>query len=121
MLAARCFEAVSATLGPRATALGDRVWVLPVNGLDGLAAAVQEATRELVPVTGRRRFRGHVTLARARRPGSLAGLPSADVGGDWIVDEMTLVCSHLHPHGARYEVIGEWPLGKEGRVGCQGG
>jgi len=114
-------DAVTATLGPRPTALGDRVWVLPVDGLDGLAAGVLEATRERVPVTGRRRFRGHVTLARARRPGSLAGLPPAEVGGAWTVDTITLVCSHLHPDGARYEIIGTWPLRKEDRVGGQGG
>jgi RNA 2',3'-cyclic 3'-phosphodiesterase len=114
-------EAVTATLGPRPTALGDRVWVLPANGLDGLAAAVREATRELVPVTGRRPFRGHVTLARTRRPGSLAGLPPAEVAGAWTVDSMTLVSSRLHPDGARYEVIGSWPLRKGDRVGRLGG
>jgi RNA 2',3'-cyclic 3'-phosphodiesterase len=112
---------VTATLGPGPRALGDRVWVLPVNGLDGLATAVQEATRELVPVTGRRPFRGHVTLARARRPGSFSGLPLAEVGGAWIVDTLTLVGSHLHPDGARYEVIGTWALDKDDRVGRQGG
>jgi RNA 2',3'-cyclic 3'-phosphodiesterase len=114
-------EAATANLGPRPTALNDRVWALPVGGLEGLATAVQEATCELVPVTGKQRFRGHVTLARARRPGSLAGLPAAEVGGDWTVDTMTLVSSQLHPHGARYEVVARWALGKEGRVGDHGG
>jgi 2'-5' RNA ligase len=113
-------QAVTAALGPRPTALNERVWVLPVEGLDGLAGAVQEATREVVPVTGRRRFRGHVTLARARQPESLARLPAAEVRGDWTVDAFTLVCSELHPHGARYEVMARWPLGKGGRVGDQG-
>jgi RNA 2',3'-cyclic 3'-phosphodiesterase len=115
--AASGLEAVTATLGPHPTALSDHVWVVPVGGLDGLAAAVEEATSGLVPVTGRRRFRGHVTLARARRPGSLAGLPVVKLDGSWEVDAITLVCSHLHPEGARYEVLERWPLGKAGRVG----
>jgi 2'-5' RNA ligase len=106
---------LTATLGPRATSLGDRVWVLPVHGLDGLAAEVEEATAELVPVTSRRRFRGHVTLARARRPGLLIGLPTAEISGTWTVDALTLVSSHLRPDGARYDVIERWPLAKGGR------
>jgi 2'-5' RNA ligase len=110
------FPPLTASLGPRPTALGDRVWVVPVHGLARLAAAVEEATADLVPVTSRRPFRGHVTLARARRPGSLVGLPAAEMGGTWSVDALTLVSSHLHPDGARYEVIERWPLGKGGRV-----
>jgi RNA 2',3'-cyclic 3'-phosphodiesterase len=106
---------LTATLGPAPTALGDRVWVLPVHGLDGLAADVEEATAELVPPTGRRRFRGHLTLARARRPASLIGLSTAEIGGTWTVDALTLVASHLRPDGARYEVIERWPLAKGGR------
>jgi RNA 2',3'-cyclic 3'-phosphodiesterase len=106
---------LTATLGPRPTALGDRVWVLPVHGLDRLAADVEQATAELVPSTSRRRFRGHLTLARARRPGSLIGLPTAEIGGTWNVDALTLVASHLHPDGARYEIIERWPLEKGGR------
>jgi 2'-5' RNA ligase len=106
---------VTARLGPLPTTLGDRIWVLPVHGLDGLAAAVEEATAELVPPTSRRRFRGHLTLARARHPGSLVGLLSAEIGGAWTVDALTLVASHLHPDGARYEVIERWPLAKGGR------
>jgi 2'-5' RNA ligase len=106
---------LTATLGSRAAALGHRVWVLPVHGLDGLAGEVEEATAELVPLTSRHRFRGHLTLARARRPGSLTGLPTAEIGGTWTVDALTLVASHLHPDGARYEVIERWPLAKGGR------
>jgi RNA 2',3'-cyclic 3'-phosphodiesterase len=114
--AATGLENVTATLGPHPTALSDHVWVLPVSGLDGLAADVEEATRELVPVTGRRHFRGHVTLARARRPRSFDGLPTTDVSGSWAVDALTLVRSRLHQDGARYEVIERWPLGKQGRA-----
>jgi RNA 2',3'-cyclic 3'-phosphodiesterase len=114
-------ENVTATLGPHPIALNDHVWVLPVSGLDGLAATVEDATRELIPVTGRRRFRGHVTLARARRPASFDGLAATDVSGSWTVDALTLVRSHLHQAGARYEVIERWPLGKQGRARRFGG
>ena len=115
------FEGVTATLGPRPVVLGGRVWVLPVSGLDGLASAVLEATSAAVPDTGRRPFRGHVTLARAKRPGALTGLPDVDVGGEWTVDAVTLVCSHLHRDGARYEIVDRWTLGKAGRAGGKDG
>jgi len=115
------FEDVTATLGPRPAVLGGRVWVLPVSGLDGLAAAVLEATSAAVPETGRRPFRGHVTLARARRPGALTSLPDVEVRGEWTVDAVTLVCSHLHRDGARYEIVDRWSLGKGGRVGGRDG
>jgi RNA 2',3'-cyclic 3'-phosphodiesterase len=115
------FEDVTATLGPRPVVLGGRVWVLPVSGLDSLAAAVLEATSAAVPETGRRPFRGHVTLARARQPGALTGLPGVEVRGEWTVDALTLVCSHLHRDGARHEVVDRWSLGKPGRVGGRDG
>jgi RNA 2',3'-cyclic 3'-phosphodiesterase len=115
------FPPPAATLGPNPTALGDRVWAVPVDGLDGLATAVEEATSDLAPPASRRRFHGHLTLARGKRPGSLAGLPAAEVGGTWTVDVLTLVSSHLHPDGARYEVLERWPLGKGDRVAGQAG
>ena len=45
----------------------------------------------------------------------MIGLPTAEIGGTWTVDELTLVASHLRPDGARYEVIERWPLAKGGR------
>jgi 2'-5' RNA ligase len=105
-------DVVGARIGPRAYVLGDRVWVLPVRGVEQLASAVEGATSAISPVeAGRRRFRGHLTLARGRDPESLVGLPAHEVVGGWMVDEMTLVRSDLQPEGARYEVIGRWSLG----------
>ncbi|HUJ65784.1 MAG TPA: 2'-5' RNA ligase family protein [Acidimicrobiales bacterium] len=115
------FEGVTASLGPRPAVLGGCVWVLPVSGLDSLASAVLEATSAAVPDTGGRPFRGHVTLARARRPGGLTGLPAVEVSGEWTVDAVTLVCSHLRRGGARYEVVDRWTLGKAGRAGAKDG
>ncbi len=115
--------AASAAARPRP--LGDRVWVLPVTGLDGLAAAVVAATRSVVPLgpPDRRRFEGHLTLARSRRPGGLAGLgalPWPDLGGPWPVGEITLVASLLHSDGARYRIESRWPLGPPTRESPSG-
>lgn len=102
---------VRALAGPRPRGLGGRVWVLPVAGLDGLAAAVVTATSGVVPMEEPPRpFRGHLTLARTRRPGSLSGLPAPAVESRWDVRELTLVRSELRPTGARYEVVERWPL-----------
>jgi 2'-5' RNA ligase len=40
--------------------------------------------------------------SKGRVPTELAGVP---VEAEWAVDEVTLVASHLHPHGARYEIL----------------
>ncbi len=104
--------AVPAALGARPRKLGDRVWILPVDGLDVLASAIQEATSDIGQrAPAGQRFRGHLTLARGRRPECLSDLPTRDFAGVWTVSELTLVRSELHPDGARYEVIGRWPLG----------
>ena len=88
-----------ATMGPATTRLGRQLLAVPVAGLDALAAAV------LWPADDRP-FRGHLTLARARRGASiprwLAGVPLA---GEWSVDRVTLVRSRLDPGGARYEIV----------------
>lgn len=102
---------VRAEAGPGPRRLGPGVWVLPVAGLDDLAAQVQAATEEIGPPPGGRPFHGHLTLARARTPAALAGLPRPDVASTWTVEELTLVRSDLHAAGARYEVVGRWQLG----------
>ena len=104
-----------ASVAARARALGDRVWVLPVTGLDNLATAVATATSQVVAPAGpdRRRFRGHLTLARARRPGGLSGLGALawpDLSDTWPVREITLVSSLLHRGGARYRIEGRLEL-----------
>jgi 2'-5' RNA ligase len=101
--------APEATAGPGPRALGP-AWVLPVAGLDHLAEAIGAATRHLGQPPPDRDYRGHLTLARARHRRLLRDLPVAAVAGVWRVTEVTLVRSHLGSGGARYDVIGTWPL-----------
>ena len=114
---------VVASAGPAPEALGRGVWMLPVAGLDGLAEAVGEAVdgpavdagaavRPEEPGAGGRpgRFRGHLTLARAKKPSLLRDLPVPPLRSSWEVQEVTLVNSTLHPAGARYDVVDRWGL-----------
>jgi 2'-5' RNA ligase len=103
--------APEATAGSYPRPLGP-VWVLPVSGLGHLAESVAAATRDLGQPPGQRRYRGHLTLARARHRNLLRGLPQTPVAAVWTVTELTLVRSHLGSKGARYEVVGRWPLGE---------
>jgi 2'-5' RNA ligase len=103
---------VEAVLGPAVTALGPGVVCVPVAGLDEVAAAVVAATAPFGGPPEERRFRGHLTLARVRRGGTPARrLAGAPVAGSWTVTSAEVVRSHLHPAGARYEVVATAPLG----------
>jgi 2'-5' RNA ligase len=117
---ARATAPVQAGAGPGPRRLGPSVWVLPVAGLESLAESVADATREFGDPPPGRRFRGHITLARSRHPGALAGLPAVLVSDPWLVGEVTLVSSDLRPDGARYEVVGRWTLGAGAGGGQRG-
>ncbi len=105
--ASRC----TAVLGPGPQRLGSSVLVVPVAGLEALAAAVEAAMDGIGPPPGHP-YRGHLTLARAGK-GALPRL-DAPVAAQWEVDRVTLVESQLHPAGARYETIHERPLSPGG-------
>ena len=98
-----------ARLGPATALLGQSVLMVPVGGVDGLAGAVAAATVDLGGLPEDRPFTGHLTLARARGrvPVGGAGRP---VGGAFPVAEVCLVQSETLSKGARYEVLGRWPL-----------
>ncbi len=101
--------AATAVLGPAFDLLGERSLITPVAGIDDLAAVVQQAVRGLGTERERRRFRGHITvarLARKARPHRSAGRPF-DASFD--VDEVALVASTLTDAGAVYETVGAWP------------
>ncbi len=65
-LDAATFPAARARLGPAVDVLAERALVVPVDGLDAMAAAVTKATRRIGDLP-RKRFTGHVTLARVKR------------------------------------------------------
>lgn len=98
-----------ASCGPSPFRLSPRVWALPVDGLDALAAAVGAATAGLEEEDGRR-FRGHLTLARARVPAALGGLPASAVHCAWEVEEVLVVESRLGSGGARHTVLAQCAL-----------
>ncbi len=101
-------KACQVELGPRPQALSRSVLVVPVTGLDDLAAAAEQATAGIGRPPELRRYRGHLTLARATN-GALPRL-DVDVSARWRVDEVALVESHFHPAGMRYETLHTWPL-----------
>src|SRR5690606_27454237 len=67
-----------ARLGPAVDRLDARQVVVPVAGVDSLAATVRGATREIGGID-RRPFRGHLTVARTKRDARTApvGVPVA--------------------------------------------
>ena len=93
------------------------LWV----GLDDpaglLAALAQDLEASLVPLgfeAEKRAFTPHLTLARFKPPASIAGVLSEVPGvaeSSFEVGHLALYRSHLHPKGARYEVLGTIPLG----------
>lgn len=101
--------ACEAVLGPRVGRLGRNVLIVPVGGLDDVAAEVARATRDLGKPPEDRPFLGHLTLARLRNV-KACGLTDATVMARWMVTTVALVESHLHPKGARYEVRHEVAL-----------
>lgn len=99
-----------AVLGPVVDLLSDHSVVVPVDGLGEWAAAVNRATRGLGDSPIRRRFVGHVTLARLsgsvrRGRGRSPELLGTPVTARFPARGFDLVVSHLDPAGARYEPI----------------
>jgi RNA 2',3'-cyclic 3'-phosphodiesterase len=102
--------AARARIGPGVDVLDQRALVLPVHGLDDLARAVVERTRHLGQPP-RKRFVGHVTLARLKPRTQMPRAIGALFTAEFDVEEIALVQSRLHPDGARYEILRTWPCG----------
>ena len=100
----------TATLGPVVQRLGRGLVVVPVAGLDLLAAAVADVTSDIGQPIGDRGFRGHVTLARFR-PSARCPLAGTPVYATAAIDEIVLAQSLLSTSGARYEPVGRWSTG----------
>jgi RNA 2',3'-cyclic 3'-phosphodiesterase len=84
---------------------------------DGRLASLAGDVRRALGVTGSA-FRGHVTLARARRePVSVRELVDrASPEGTLVVDHLALMRSHLGGGPARYEALADVELGVTSRV-----
>ncbi|MBI4934300.1 MAG: RNA 2',3'-cyclic phosphodiesterase [Actinobacteria bacterium] len=97
-------------LGPGVDVLSDRALVVPAHGLDHLADAVRDATAN-IGQPARRRFVGHVTLARLKPNADMPRALGAFVQAEFDVHEIALVQSRLEAEGARYSTIHTWPVG----------
>ena len=104
--------AVEAALGPAVGRFGNRVLQVPVSGLAEVAEHVVTATASIGRPAEDREFSAHLTLARVAKGArvDLARLAGEPVAARWTVAEVCLVESHLAPTGARYEVVGSFPL-----------
>lgn len=101
---------VTAVAGPALRTLGQPVLCLPIAGVDEVAATVAEATAGFGEPGEDRPFRGHLTIARAARGVDPRPPVPVPFVASWPVSEVTLVSSTLRPDGARYQVIGRYPL-----------
>jgi RNA 2',3'-cyclic 3'-phosphodiesterase len=98
-----------ARLGPGVDVLNGRAVVIPVAGLDELARSVERATKHLGEPP-RKRFVGHLTLARWARGARMPEVLGAPFADEFTVSEIALVLSRLEPTGARYETVATWSL-----------
>jgi 2'-5' RNA ligase len=103
--------ATVATAGPAVERLGPSILCLPVAGLDELAACVVEATASVGTPPDGRPFRGHITLARAKRGVTVGPLAGETFNAAWPVDEVTLVASDTRPDRAHYTLLERYPVG----------
>jgi 2'-5' RNA ligase len=101
--------AASAVLGPAFDLLGERSLITPVSGLDDLAAVVQQAVRGLGTQRERKRFQGHITVARLARHARPVRSAGRRFEASFEVEEVALVASTLTDTGAIYETVASWP------------
>lgn len=99
-----------ARLGPAVDVIAERALVVPVAGLDSLAATVTERTGKIGEPPPKS-FRGHLTLARVKPHVAMPRALGALISAEFEVDEVALVHSRLHRDGARYETIESWQVG----------
>jgi 2'-5' RNA ligase len=100
----------TARLGPAVDVLAERALVVPVSGLEDLAATVWERTRRIGEPPPRR-FLGHLTVARLKPHAHMPRALGAAISAQFDVGEIALVQSRLDPQGARYDTLERWPLG----------
>jgi RNA 2',3'-cyclic 3'-phosphodiesterase len=98
---------VMAALGPAVAWFpGRRILQVPVDGLDSLAGAVEQATASWGDPPEEQGFQGHVTLARVRGTGrGPAALAGTELHARWRVPAISLMSSTLGPGGSGYEAL----------------
>lgn len=101
----------TARLGPGVDVLFNRMLVVPVAGVDELAGEVERCTAS-IGEPPRKRFVGHLTLARVMPHAPMPRALGALVTAEFPVEEVALVQSRLRPGGARYDTLETWPLAR---------
>ena len=105
-LAAADLPAARATLGPRAKRLGRGVLMIPVQGLDDLAAAVDAAISQVGLPPPDHPFTGHLTVARFKRRPPSGYRPALET--PFAVHEIALVRTE---RSGSYTNVGHYGLG----------
>lgn len=100
-------------LGPAVDVLAERALVVPADGLDDTAAEVARCTAD-IGERSRRRFNGHLTIARVKPYAHMPKALGAMVSAEFLLTEVALVQSRLDPAGARYETMASWPVSRGG-------
>ncbi|CAB4363627.1 MAG: RNA 2',3'-cyclic phosphodiesterase [Actinobacteria bacterium] len=103
------FPATHVSLGPAVDVHFDRALVVPASGLEDLAHVVNECTKG-IGEPPRKRFVGHLTIARVQRDVPMPRVLGAYVRAEFLVREIVLVQSWLEPQGARYATLETWPV-----------
>ncbi len=104
------FEPTTVELGPAVDVGNERVLFVPATGADALAAEVAQVTRDLGDEPLRKRFLGHVTIARVKKRANMPRALGEMITAAWEPSEVALVESRLHPDGARYDTLQTWPI-----------
>jgi 2'-5' RNA ligase len=106
--------AVEATLGPAVSLLGARVLMIPVSGLDDLAAASSAAFAGVGESQPDREFSGHLTLARLKgaplRDPSVVPVLGVPISATFRASSVVLVKTEMTTDGTSRTVIGEKTL-----------
>ena len=99
----------TAVVGPAFDLLGERSLISPVAGVDDLADVVRQALRGLGTEPERKRFQGHITVARLARKARPMRSAGRRFDATFDVNEVALVASTLADTGAVYETVATWP------------
>ncbi len=105
-------EPVTATVGTRVGRLGRGVLMVPVSGVETLAAAVRQRVDGIGSWRETRPFLGHLTLARLTNVAACPWATPLAAPLSWMVDEVAVVASELTADGPRYTTVAFLPLSR---------